>query len=838
MPANADDLGTAHDALDDRVDSIASWLGDLDTRVRATELATSDERTAKELRRAIEALSKHDPKLEKRLTDRVDVLSDRLATLASTLSTTAASLARKDGEIAALRKDLESGTKRIESLSREQTKSGIAEELERLRSAVRTVQTDRPARAGEARIADLATKVNFLAERVDTLGQTVATTAAGLAGRDGELATLRQRLEESSTRIERTAVELRRVEDRDSAPALEELRGVVDATSARLAVREDEIAAVRARIDEAYARIGTVVTELQASIAALSTQVTALETLPAATGEALDARTAEIDARLDGLVESLSGLAARAETSAEALAARELENASLTRRVDEVGERLGTLADELRGELAELPQAGTIDPAVEARLEALSGSVAELGERLVAASAERTEATELHSSLLAEMTARLDKAEGGQAAAAAELARVGAELEGEREATHGRLERVEGAQSAVAADVASLTANLEAEREALVAARSEAADATDRYESLLAEVTVRFDAIESGNAAGAAEVARVAADLERQREAMSGRLEFLEGRQAALGADTTRLGEALESEHEVLGARIDGLEAALSAATGHSGNDEVEEALSRLESRIAGLEDGSEAVAREVEKKAAIWSSELDAIGARLAEATGSISEDVTRGYVETRRLVAELADRLDSLEREPGGVAHEAARSSASWEAERDELAGRIDEVAARLAELGSAAPAAPAGTASEDLDQLRVSLEGLRMRLASHEQELAALVGERDAGSRVEELARRLDALERAPVVITGAADGSPVPGDGRFRVELRALELRAEVAEATARESREAVLVQLERLAARVDWRFQRLEAELEAYAPEEATGGRVVPIRPEL
>ena len=129
-------------------------------------------------------------------------------------------------------------------------------------------------------------------------------------------------------------------------------------------------------------------------------------------------------------------------------------------------------------------------------------------------------------------------------------------------------------------------------------------------------------------------------------------------------------------------------------------------------------------------------------------------------------------------------------------------------------------------------------MSLEGLRMRLASNEQELAALVGERESGSRVEELARRLDALERAPVVIAGAADGGPIHGDGRFRVELRALELRTEVAEATARENREAVLVQLERLAARVDWRFQRLEAELESYAPEEASGGRVVPIRPEL
>jgi hypothetical protein len=51
--------------------------------------------------------------------------------------------------------------------------------------------------------------------------------------------------------------------------------------------------------------------------------------------------------------------------------------------------------------------------------------------------------------------------------------------------------------------------------------------------------------------------------------------------------------------------------------------------------------------------------------------------------------------------------------------------------------------------------------------------------------------------------------------VASGGRFRLEIRALELRLEHAEAAARENREAVLLQLERLASRIEWRLHRLE-----------------------
>jgi hypothetical protein len=89
-----------------------------------------------------------------------------------------------------------------------------------------------------------------------------------------------------------------------------------------------------------------------------------------------------------------------------------------------------------------------------------------------------------------------------------------------------------------------------------------------------------------------------------------------------------------------------------------------------------------------------------------------------------------------------------------------------------------------------------------------------------------RVDELTRRLDELEES-----GVTAATP---------DLGALEHRVEQAETAGRENRESVLVQLERLAARVEYRLDRLEAEqptAAAVSPpgNEGTGARVVPLR---
>jgi hypothetical protein len=79
-------------------------------------------------------------------------------------------------------------------------------------------------------------------------------------------------------------------------------------------------------------------------------------------------------------------------------------------------------------------------------------------------------------------------------------------------------------------------------------------------------------------------------------------------------------------------------------------------------------------------------------------------------------------------------------------------------------------------------ELDQLRIGMEGLRMRLAYHEKAVADLSGSRDVDGRIDELHLLLRRLENA---------GQHV------------------------RDERETVLDQLERIATRMDSRLQQLE-----------------------
>jgi uncharacterized membrane protein YccC len=149
-----------------------------------------------------------------------------------------------------------------------------------------------------------------------------------------------------------------------------------------------------------------------------------------------------------------------------------------------------------------------------------------------------------------------------------------------------------------------------------------------------------------------------------------------------------------------------------------------------------------------------------------------------------------------------------------------------------------------ADGGTASgseERVEHLDAIVTDLRERLASAEKELETPTVPPDVHRYLETLAARVGALEDT----TGPqGDGSSLlGGDGRFLVEVRSLELRMQHAEESARENREAVLVQLERLASRVEWRLQRLETpEVAEESPVEHKDepareaiGQVVPLR---
>ena len=914
MPGFAEGPGDlTRESIAERVDGIAAWINDLDARIRATELATSDEKTAKELRRAIEALAKHDPKLEKRLVERVDVLADRLATLASTVSTTAAALARKDGEIAALQKSVDDGSKRVEAIVREVGRGAGAEEIENLRTLVRAIQSERPSRTSDSRAENLGAKVEYLNERIDTLATTVATTAAGLAGRDGELATLRQRLDDGSAQVAQLGTELRRslggggLEQR-----LDVFQNAIDDMAAALAGRESDVANVRARVDEAYSRVGTVVAGIQSSIASLTTQVGALEALPVTTEQALEAQSLALNGRVDEVARQVESLVASLDSATTSLLEGRAEMATLNERADEASARIEAVVDELAQAFARLPEPGAVDPEVDKRLAALDGSVAEVTDRLTALAVASTGHSEENAaraatieSGLAQVGDRLRALEEVRGQVAAQLEGAGAAWSEERawvrsqlaaltseyagaaetneglravlDALAARVDSVDVDRAAATAEIERISAALEAERatlgarlDVLASALAEATASTGRgaeSEQLLDDLATRLEGLEQDGAVVAAEMGRLAAALDAEREmfraqldglsraysdAVAGgsaeaferglaevaaRLDRLERDDAATTAELAQVAAAFEAEREMLRAQLEGLTTALADATSaNAGAVASTEALvGALTARVASVEEHGAAVASESARRAAEGAAELAAIEARLAQlATTPADESDVHGA--SGEALATLAERVAAMEHDRQALAAEIAHATSAMHEEHAALVGRLDEVLSRVADVESDAGSAPPATFEGEVAQLRVALDGLRMRLASSEQELATLVGTRDT-SRLDELTRRLEALERAPVVISAAGDGSTLPGDGRFRLELRALELRMEHAEAAARENREAVLVQLERLAARIEWRFKRLEEEFEARQPQ-AVGGQVVPLRPEV
>jgi chromosome segregation ATPase len=244
----------AEHALAQRVESLARWVQELETRIRVTEVATGDEDVARELRTALAALTRHDPALGERLGERIDVLGERLAGLSATVSATAASLAGKDGELALLRRELEAARGRIEEVAAEAARERDPAVLEELRRAVAGLARDVAARHGQEPLDALRGHVEALTERLDGLAETVAAIAGGLAGREGELAALRRRVEALAAgspdatataadgpRLEQLASRLAGVE-REGAELASELAHVTGSWSSRLGSLEARLA--------------------------------------------------------------------------------------------------------------------------------------------------------------------------------------------------------------------------------------------------------------------------------------------------------------------------------------------------------------------------------------------------------------------------------------------------------------------------------------------------------------------------------------------------------------------------------------------------------------------
>jgi len=854
--------GSQEEHVGERIEALAGWIQELDAQIRATT-AAGDEKTLKELRRALEAWSKRDPKFEERLTDRVDVLADRVATLSSTVNTAAAAHAASEGDLACLRRELEQASAKLEAAIHANGSSGDGQALEELRQTVADLSNERSRRT-RADVGDLRTKIDHVGQRVDTLATTVASTAAGLAGREGEVTALQRSLDDVGVQIAQLTAEIRRDEsgardvemqarlqevaaaqhqaetqlkslDERLQTRVAEVTSKLEGASREFAASELELAALKRHLEETTAQVEAAVQDIREELPQSLSLVELDERLAPLLGqlETLASRVQEADAvakeRIEHELDRLSDAERRlgdadrrlvdieqaAETSAtearRAGEARSEEQARMQEQLDALVQAVAETPTKndleqpltaVSGRLQRLEEAGprheealrTLEEELAARpdpsLEDLERKLEPFARRLEAAervASERDEASAAHAlqidDLVASVRARLDAVEHAAETAATEARRAG-EAGSEEQA------------------------RVQEQLDALVQAVAET-PTTDDFSEPLVGVSRRLERLEEARPRLEEALRTVEEGLAAQSHAS---LEDLDSKLQPLGTQLQSLARRLEEEARVASERS-------TASVVHAA--EVDDLVASVRVRLDAVEQAAETAATEARRAGAAGSEEQARVQEQLDVLVQAVSETPTKQDVEA------LAARLDALPELEAPIP-----PSQDEELERllTAFADRIDAIEAERADTELAARKADGAVAS-----VRASLAALAGRLSSAEELLAGRDSHELEG-HVEALSSRLDAVE--------AAASSPPPGptsgpgDGRFRVELRALELRMEHAEAAARENREAVLVQLERLAARLEWRLQRLESGQvpEPEAPAEPDSlGQVVPIR---
>jgi chromosome segregation ATPase len=555
----------------DLVEALAARVDEIDAQLRATA-AVIDEKSLKEFRRTVETLSKRDGKFEERLSNKVDVVADRLETFARTVSTTSAALAAKDGEIAQLRRELDSASARFDSGLAEVKRGLDPTALNEVKRAMLELSKQKLPRGLEDRIDELGAKLTMLAQRIDTVSSTVSTTASGLAGRDGDVIALRRAYEVDSERIGAELADVRRAMD---PTPVAELRQAVSELRER---SSEQWRSLRLPLDEAVTnvdalagRLESIATSQSATIARVSASEEQVSTLRAHVEE-------------NGV--HLNTLAGTVAAATERLDARDLELEALEHKFHAATMRVDNLVAELSRALTELPDPVSTEQALEAHLGEFDrvrtddrARVEEVADRLealfasFASMADRGPASEALERRIDELVERIDDAVDDRATTSSEVARLAAILEVERGAVRSRLESL---AAAVESSTGTLTAD-EGERR-----------------------VIGFDG-------------RVAA-AERDREALT----------TAVG----QLAGAVDADRASFQTQLEALAAALSWTSPKSS---IEDRLQGLDKRMGDLERRNAEVSSKVSQATTLLPTALRSLEARLDEvAPGTRAATVT----------------------------------------------------------------------------------------------------------------------------------------------------------------------------------------------------------------
>ncbi len=669
------EIGTSR--LEERVSGLASSVEEIAGRLSATELATGDEKTAKELRRAVEAVAKHDPKLEARLTDRIDVLMDRLGTLASAVSTTAAELARRDGEIATVRRELERDSARLDSLGKDVSRTASAMDVETLREAIAVRPAEVPTRSGTERFERLEGKLTLLTERIDTLSPTVAAAVSGLAARDGELANLRQNLARSAGQVEQVVAGTH-ADPRIVALAtrVDGLASELEALTSRPAGMVGDVEALRARIDDGYAKASAAVSELRVSLSEVGSRLGTIERLPAQLEQAMAVQADGLDSRLEILFDATHAADARVSDLAATLSEQATTTAAQAQRLDPLrAETRAQLAAVERGQAeirAELDRgANELDSgkaALQAELRKLTTTVeriersgasedtlSALSSRLAVLTGEVAAATERlasHEKDVPALRARIDDAYAKASSVISELQASYVALLPRVRTLEVLPEQLEGRLRAHDGDF---------ERRVAVLAGASA----ERIE-LLDDLGMRLATLEQRRTAPADEIDRILDTWASDRSSLETRLDQLAATLAGTGSRTDiaegsqdeviRMRVLIEELQMRVSANEHQVTALHSASTHPSRLDEIVDRLEAVERTAQGVfSPSSGPVAGDGRFRLELRSFEL-----RLEQAAASGQEEREALLAQWERMASRLEWRLQRLEAKDAALAHD----------------------------------------------------------------------------------------------------------------------------------------------------------------------------------
>jgi hypothetical protein len=206
-----------------------------------------------------------------------------------------------------------------------------------------------------------------------------------------------------------------------------------------------------------------------------------------------------------------------------------------------------------------------------------------------------------------------------------------------------------------------------------------------------------------------------------------------------------------------------------------------------------------------VEGEVAVASALAERVGVETREELGRVAGENERRLLAAQETLSLLADRVSrleghsrtpfpadlelrvaELEREREVVEDRLHQATEIWKSERVALQERVSELAARIV-TGPIPQQAEGDTdvwpTARAFDQLRIAVEGLRMRVGYHEKTVAELAEERDVDDRIDEMHRLLRRLESARAGVN---------------------------------EEPESALERIERVALRMDERLQQLES----------------------